>query len=50
VAAQERGPLLVVEDAGATLEIIPDAGHFPHWEQPEAFVSRLTAFADGTGG
>ena len=29
------------------LDIIPGAGHFPHWEQPEAFVQRLSAFADG---
>ena len=29
---------------GARLEIIPDAGHFPHWEQPEAFAERLSAF------
>ena len=35
------------EIPGAKIEIIPDAGHFPHWEQPEAFVSRLVAFADG---
>jgi pimeloyl-ACP methyl ester carboxylesterase len=25
---------------GARLESIPQAGHFPHWEQPEAFVER----------
>jgi pimeloyl-ACP methyl ester carboxylesterase len=31
----------------ARLELISDAGHFPHWEQPEAFVERLTAFVDG---
>jgi pimeloyl-ACP methyl ester carboxylesterase len=31
---------------GATMEIIPGAGHFPHWEQPEAFVRRLSAFVD----
>jgi pimeloyl-ACP methyl ester carboxylesterase len=31
----------------ARLETIPNAGHFPHWEQPEAFVDRLTAFVDG---
>jgi pimeloyl-ACP methyl ester carboxylesterase len=29
---------------GARLEIIPQAGHFPHWEQPEAFAERLWAF------
>jgi len=31
----------------ARLELIPSAGHFPHWEQPEAFVQRLSAFVDG---
>ena len=31
---------------GATMEIIPDAGHFPHWEQPEAFAERFSAFVD----
>jgi pimeloyl-ACP methyl ester carboxylesterase len=35
------------EIPGARLELISDAGHFPHWEQPEAFVDRLTAFVDG---
>ena len=34
---------------GARLEVIPGAGHFPHWEQPEAFVERLAAF-DAHGG
>lgn len=32
---------------GARLEVIDGAGHFPHWEQPEAFVRHVTAFADG---
>lgn len=31
---------------GARLEIIPEAGHFPLWEQPEATVERLSAFVD----
>jgi len=31
---------------GAELAIIPGAGHFPHWEQPEVFVERLSAFVD----
>ena len=35
------------EISGAGLDIIPGAGHFPHWEQPEAFVQRLSAFVDG---
>ena len=34
---------------GARLEIIPQAGHFPHWEQPEAFVEHLSAFVDKSG-
>jgi hypothetical protein len=29
---------------GARLEIIPQAGDFPQWEQPEAFVERLSTF------
>ena len=32
------------EITGATLRVIPDAGHFPHWEQPEAFARELSAF------
>jgi pimeloyl-ACP methyl ester carboxylesterase len=31
---------------GSRLEIIAQAGHFPHWEHPEAFVERLSAFVD----
>ena len=30
---------------GATLEIIPEAGHLPQIEQPEAFVDRVFEFA-----
>jgi pimeloyl-ACP methyl ester carboxylesterase len=33
------------EIGGATLVTIPDAGHYPHWEQPEAFAAHATAFA-----
>ena len=35
------------EGGGARIDVIPDAGHFPHWEQPEEFVQRLSAFVDG---
>jgi len=31
------------EIAGATLEVIDDAGHYPHWEQPEAFARACAA-------
>jgi pimeloyl-ACP methyl ester carboxylesterase len=33
------------EIADAKLTVIPGAGHFPHWEQPAAFVEELSAFA-----
>lgn len=33
------------EIAEAKLRVIPGAGHFPHWEQPGAFVEELSAFA-----
>ena len=33
------------EIADAKLAVVPRAGHFPHWEQPEAFVEQLAAFA-----
>jgi pimeloyl-ACP methyl ester carboxylesterase len=29
---------------GARMEQIRDAGHFPHWEQPQEFAARLAAF------
>jgi pimeloyl-ACP methyl ester carboxylesterase len=31
---------------GATLDVIPNAGHYPHWEQPEAFSARLASFTN----
>jgi pimeloyl-ACP methyl ester carboxylesterase len=31
---------------GASLGIVPDAGHFPLWEQPETTVAELTRFID----
>jgi len=32
------------EIPGATLETIPSAGHFPQWEQPNAFAESVNAF------
>jgi pimeloyl-ACP methyl ester carboxylesterase len=29
---------------GAAMTVIPDAGHYPHWEQPDAFAACVTAF------
>ena len=34
---------------GARIEMIPQAGHFPHLEQPDAFVERLSVFVDKNG-
>jgi pimeloyl-ACP methyl ester carboxylesterase len=34
---------------GAKLEIVDEAGHLPHIEQPEAFVERVRAFIEGRG-
>jgi pimeloyl-ACP methyl ester carboxylesterase len=29
----------------AKIDVIADAGHFPHWEQPDEFARRVAAFA-----
>jgi pimeloyl-ACP methyl ester carboxylesterase len=34
---------------GARLELIDEAGHFPHLEQPDALVARVRAFVDRKG-
>ncbi|MBF9033257.1 alpha/beta fold hydrolase [Rhodobacterales bacterium HKCCE2091] len=36
--------------AGARMEVIPDAGHLPNVEQPEAFNRVLAGFLDGLDG
>ena len=30
----------------AAVATIPDAGHYPHWEQPDDFTTRVLAFAE----
>jgi pimeloyl-ACP methyl ester carboxylesterase len=37
----------VAEIAGARKVVIPDAGHLPHLEQPQAFVAAAGSFLDG---
>jgi len=32
------------EIPGAAMTVIPQAGHYAHWEQPEAFAAEVTAF------
>jgi len=34
------------EIPGARMEIMANAGHFPHWEQPGDFAERVTRFID----
>jgi pimeloyl-ACP methyl ester carboxylesterase len=34
------------EILGASIETIPNAGHYPHWEQPDAFAACVRAFTD----
>jgi pimeloyl-ACP methyl ester carboxylesterase len=34
------------EIAGSRYETIADAGHFPHWEQPDAFAETVSRFID----
>ena len=34
------------EIAGSRFETIADAGHFPHWEQPETFAETVSSFID----
>ena len=46
IVRREFGEAWRGEIPGARLEVIPDAGHFPHWEQPDAFVERLSRFVD----
>jgi len=29
---------------GAKLELVAEAGHFPHWEQPDRFIKQLAGF------
>jgi pimeloyl-ACP methyl ester carboxylesterase len=34
------------EIPGATMQTIANAGHYPHWEQPDAFAASVAAFAN----
>ncbi len=46
IVRREFGEAWRGEIPGARFEVIPDAGHFPHWEQPDVFVERLSRFVD----
>lgn len=45
IVTPEYGERLRTAIPGAAMEVIPDAGHFPHWEQPERFADAVARFA-----
>lgn len=45
IVSQAYGQGWQAEIASSTMETIAAAGHYPHWEQPQAFADRVTAFA-----
>jgi pimeloyl-ACP methyl ester carboxylesterase len=44
IVSTSYGAAWQAEIAGAKLTVIPDAGHYPHWEQPEHFAAAVSAF------
>jgi pimeloyl-ACP methyl ester carboxylesterase len=44
IVSTAYGEAFKAEIPGATLETIPQAGHYPHWEQPEKFAACVSAF------
>lgn len=46
IVSTAYGEAWKAEIPGATMETIPDAGHYPHWEQPDLFAMGAKAFAD----
>ncbi len=46
IVSLSYGEAWKAEIPGATMETIPRAGHYPHWEQPETFAARVQAFTE----
>ena len=44
IVSTAYGEAWKAEIPGATMETIPNAGHYPHWEQPDKFAARACAF------
>jgi pimeloyl-ACP methyl ester carboxylesterase len=44
IVSTNYGEAWRAEIPGARLEVMPNAGHFPHWEQPQDFADRLSRF------
>jgi len=46
IVSTAYGAAWKAEIPGATMEIFPTAGHFPHWEAAEAFSASLAEFSE----
>jgi pimeloyl-ACP methyl ester carboxylesterase len=46
IVAMSYGEAWKAEIPGASMETIPNSGHYPHWEQPEAFAACVRGFTD----
>ena len=44
IVSTSYGEAWRAEIPGARMEVIPNAGHFPHWEQPQGFRRAARAF------
>ncbi len=44
IVSLSYGEAWQAEIPGAAMTVIPKAGHYPHWEQPEAFAAAVSAF------
>ena len=46
IVSTAYGEAWKAEIPGATMETMPNTGHYPQWEQPEAFTAKVQAFTD----
>jgi pimeloyl-ACP methyl ester carboxylesterase len=46
IVSTTYGQAWQAEIRAAQMQVIPHAGHFPHWEQPKDFVDRLVRFVE----
>ena len=46
IVSTSYGEAWRAEIPGARMDVIANAGHFPHWEQPRGFADRLSRFVD----
>jgi pimeloyl-ACP methyl ester carboxylesterase len=44
IVSTSYGKAWQAEIPGAAMTVVPKAGHYPHWEQPDAFAAAVTAF------